>query len=115
MSLLNKLVEMGILDRQKPGFKACSIEERRMRLNACQRARRQARRDAKANGVPWIPKHIGRPPKYSTLEEELEARRAISRATKIRQTKRTVEAIQRYVNGESDTMQSTDSAVEAMT
>ena len=109
MTLHNELVELGVLQKLQPGFKACSIEEKRARLNACQQARRRARKEAKASGIPWIPKHIGRPPKYSTLEEALVAKREVYRASKARQTQRIVEAIQNYIKDHADTGQSIDS------
>ena len=86
---------MGIMEKLKPGFQACTAEERRRRISECQRNRRQAQKDAFANGVEWIPKKAGRPPKYNTQEEAVEAKREMYRANKARQLQRMTEAIQK--------------------
>ena len=88
---------MGIIEKLKPGFQACTPEERRRRISECQRNRRQAQKDAFAKGLEWIPKKAGRPPKYSTPEEALEAKREMYRANKARQIQRMAEAIQKAI------------------
>ena len=97
MTLYNMLVEMGIIERLKPGFPANPPEERRRRITECQRNRRQAQKEALANGLEWTPKKAGRPPKYSTPEEALQAKRELYRANKARQVQRMTEAIQKAI------------------
>jgi hypothetical protein len=91
------LVEMGLMEKLKPGFQASTPEERRRRISECQRNRRQAQKDAFTKGIEWIPKKAGRPPKYSTPEEALEAKREMYRANKARQLQRMTEAIQKAI------------------
>ena len=97
MTIHSMLVYMGIIDRLKPGFQASTAEERRRRISECQRNRRQAQKDAPAKGLEWIQKKAGRPPKYSTPEEALEAKREMYRASKARQLQRMTEAIQKAI------------------
>ena len=97
MTLYSTLVEMGLLERLKPGFPANAPEERRRRITECQRNRRQAQKQSLNNGVEWIPKKAGRPPKYSTPEEALQAKRELHRAGKARQVQRMTEAIQKAI------------------
>jgi hypothetical protein len=97
MTLYSTLVEMGLLERLKPGFPANAPEERRRRISECQRNRRQAQKQALNNGIEWIPKKAGRPPKYSTPEEAVQARRELYRAGKARQVQRMTEAIQKAI------------------
>ena len=95
MTIHSMLVEMGIIEKLKPGFPACTPEERRRRISECQRNRRQAQKESLAKGVEWIPKKAGRPPKYNTPEEALEAKREMYRTNKARQLQRMTEAIQK--------------------
>ena len=91
------LVDMGIIERLKPGFQANAVQERRRRISECQRNRRQAQRDAFAKGLEWIQKKAGRPPKYSTPEEASEAKREMYRASKARQLQIMTEAIHKAI------------------
>ena len=52
------------------------------------------------NGIEWIPKKAGRPPKYSTPEEAFEAKRELYRASKAKQLQRMTEAIQKAIEAE---------------
>ena len=91
------LVEMGLIERLKPGFPANPPEERRRRITECQRNRRNAQKETFKNGIEWIPKKTGRPPKYSTPEEALQAKRELYRQSKARQLERMAEAIQKAI------------------
>ena len=97
MTIHSMLVDMGIIERLKPGFQASTAEERRRRISECQRNRRQAQRDAFDMGLEWIPKKVGRPPKYSTPEEASEAKREMYRVSKARQLQIMTEAIQQAI------------------
>ena len=97
MTMYSRLVELGILERLKPGFPANPPEERRRRITECQRSRRLAQKEAVTNGLEWIPKKAGRPPKHSTPEEALHAKRELYRASKARQVQRMTEAIQKAI------------------
>jgi DNA-binding FadR family transcriptional regulator len=88
---------MGIKERLKPGFPANPPEERRRRITECQRNRRPTHKQALKNGLEWTPKKPGRPPKYSTPEEALQAKRELYRASKARQAQRMTEAIQKAI------------------
>jgi hypothetical protein len=97
MTIYSMLVDMGIIERLKPGFPANSPEERRRRITECQRNRREAQKEAARNGLEWEPKKAGRPSKYSTPEEAIQAKRELYRASKARQLERMAEAIQKAI------------------
>ena len=97
MTIHSMLVDMGIIERLKPGFQANTAEEKRRRISECQRNRRQAQKYAFVNGVEWIQKKAGRPPKYSAPEEALGAKREMYRTNKAKQIQRMTEAIQKAI------------------
>ena len=91
------LVELGILERRKPGYPSYVDEEtKRHRHCVAQTAYRQRLAEAHRTGET-IPVKRGRPRKYSTLEEMQEAQRKQRKVYAAKHRQRIKEAIEQLV------------------